>query len=100
MIIWGMWNLNGTPNVPMGVISGNYRYPYDNGPMPTHKGMNKDDPDSIVGQRLNPNGLTWYALAEDVATRHSALFWNGIIANLNPRQKALLFKCCASKGSE
>jgi hypothetical protein len=91
--IWRFWNADGVANVPSGVISGAYRWPWDNAPQPNHYSLNKDEPSSIEGQKRNSQGLTWFSLAENVATRSSTAAWNHVVLNLTPGQKKRLTEC-------
>jgi hypothetical protein len=91
---WQFWNADGTVNVPTGVFTGTYKWPRDNAPSPSHDQWNKDEPSSTEGQKKNNNGLTWFSLAEDAATRHTTAIWNDVVSKLTPEQKKKLAECC------
>ena len=97
---WNFWQPDGSANVPDGVISGNYQYPRDNAPDPSHRNINKDEPDSPRGKQKNKNGITWFDMAEDAATRHSAAVWNDLMNRLTPEQKQKLLECCKPGGQK
>jgi RHS repeat-associated protein len=92
--IWQFWNPDGSVNVPTGVITGTYKWPRDNAPYPSHALLNKDDPDTSEGKKKNNNGLTWFSLAEDTATRHTTAAWSDITSKLTAEQKKKLAECC------
>jgi hypothetical protein len=92
--LWPCWNPDGSAYVPPGVVSGAYWWPRDNAPYPSHAALNKDEPESTRGAQKNGNGVTWFSLAEDAATRHTAIFWDYVVSNLTAAQAGMLDKCC------
>jgi RHS repeat-associated protein len=95
---WKMWKNDGTPNVPQGVISGSYSYPFDDDEGErTHKHLNKDNEKSERGKLHNAYRHSYYTLAEDVATRATEELWNEIWNGLSSGQKEGIMKCCAGK---
>ena len=98
--IWGFLDPNGHAIIPPGVITGNYKYPGDDGLRPRHADLNKDSPDSTRGKLTNSKGITWFELAQDVATRHSTAIWTDLIFKLTPEQRRKLVECCKPEGSK
>jgi len=94
--LWPIWNPDNTPNVPAGVITGNYKWP-DHGPSPSHAETNKDDPDTDRGMLRNSDLTTNFDLARDLATRHTKLAWETVRDRLPQNCKDLLNKCCGKK---
>jgi len=52
------------------------------------------------GKQKNKNGITWFDLAEDAATRHSSAIWNDLMGKLTPEQKRKLLECCKPAGAK
>jgi len=98
--LWIMFNPDGSPNVPKGVISGNYDYPGDDASPPRHKDLNKDEPSSPRGGQLNDNGITYFSLAEDAAIRASAETWRNYWNGLTPAQRRRFVDCCKDQRSQ
>ena len=103
--LWPMFNPDGTPNIPPGVTTGNYRYHYpwqkDPSPPPTHDQMNHDNPDTPAGRILNQAGTSMFDLANDLATRHTTDLWNALSTQMagNPCWAKVL-SCCQKKGKK
>jgi RHS repeat-associated protein len=94
--LWPMFNVpSNTPNIPPGITTGNYvkhiPHVYDPSPPPTHDQMNKDDPNTPAGKPTNNAGTSTFALANELATRHTALLWGALDQQMttNPCWKKL-----------
>ena len=95
---WELTNASGEPQVPAGVISGNYQYPRDNGLPPTHYDLNKDKPGSNSGKLPSAGGdSTLHQRAVDLATSHSKQMWEQIKRSLDPTCLCQLKKRCQTK---
>jgi hypothetical protein len=94
--VWDMGLAQGkTSNVPAGVITGTYRWPLDNAASPSHGEMNKDSAGSTRGGQQNDAGVTYFALASDVAARASKQLWQETDAQLQQACKDKIKDCCA-----
>jgi RHS repeat-associated protein len=93
--IWDMGLAPGsTANIPNGIITGTYNWPLDNAASPSHRELNKDSVDSQRGAQQNKAGTTYFALAQDVATRATRALWNQVFNGLSDACKEKIRKCC------
>lgn len=80
---WKMYDEDGTPLIPKGVITGEYEWPWDNAKSPSHAELNKDDSGSKRGKQKNQEGVTYFELAEDVSTRATKKAWDELFKKLS-----------------
>ena len=97
--LWGMFGQPGnTPQIPPGITSGNYSWPFDNGAAPTHAQMNHDAPSTPAGGVTNMAGVSMFVLANDLATRHTTAMWNALSSQMaGSACWAKLLQCCNPK---
>jgi RHS repeat-associated protein len=97
--VWRLWDKDGNPLFPPQIRSGFYLWPWDNYPgQARHEDTNKDGDSEIRGKMKNRAGVSNFALARELAIRHTRLFYKQLQDEfMDPACRYRLRKCCGQK---